>query len=541
VGFRRQADSFLRWLNSAGHRLWCLTAVLVVSVANVSFAGDAWFGVDTPDARERRSESFRSSLHTPDLQPLSIRLPASEDPYVGIQGDEIFSYLQEIIETTRAHRPEGERYWGRIAGSRSEVATAEYLAEKFSEFGLSDVHLEVVQGGKQWWPLGWQVTLLGGSDYGAGTTDHTFASAFPALQLEGNGEEAEALTINDLEAELVFVGQGHAVDLVGRDLKGKVAVVLANLQPDAFFQTARGHVNAIAEAGAVAVLTVMDGPGNHQYALEDMGPGTLPTLVLGGDDGRFLIDAMAAAGNEPLRVRINMQTEIRPSWEGQNVLATIPGETDEWVVVIAHLDGYFDAANDNGAGLASMLALARYFVDRAERPQRNMLFVGTSGHHEFSDGADAFIRDHTDVLEKSVAVMNVEHPASTMSYYRGALKFKRFTVPGQLMSTTTHGTRSLNVSNGNPLLIEFYRQAIDRYGLVIDAIRERRPPTGDAIAFFRAGNTVLQILDSNIWYHSDGDLSDTTPPVGLARATRVYAEVLDKIDTHSSEELARKR
>jgi hypothetical protein len=70
---------------------------------------------------------------------------------------------------------------------------------------------------------------------------------------------------------------------------------------------------------------------------------------------------------------------------------------------------------------------------------------------------------------------------------------------------------------------------------------ERRPPTGDAIDFFRAGYTVLQILDSNIWYHSDGDLLDTIPPAGLARATRVYAEVLDKIDHHSKQELGRKR
>ena len=97
------------------------------------------------------------------------------------------------------------------------------------------------------------------------------------------------------------------------------------------------------------------------------------------------------------------------------------------------------------------------------------------------------------------------------------------------------------MSNGNPLIIGFYEDAIDRYGLVIDSARERRPPTGDAIGFFRSGYTVLQILDSNIWYHSDGDLIDTIPAAGLARATRVYAEVLDKIDQHSMQDLAKRR
>ncbi len=520
----------------------CIITVFILAYSMGAAAGDAWFGVESPETRQRRSEQFRTALTSPDLAPLSIRLPAEEDPYREIRGAEVFRYLQDIAEVTHTNRPEGEKYWGRIAGSRAEVATAEYLAEQFRHFNLSDVHLETVHGGKQWWPLNWEVTLLGEPAYGAGTTDYTFSSAFPALQLEGKGEKAAALEIDNLEAELIFIGQGHTIDLMGRNLEGKVAVVLANLQPDAFFQTARGYVHAIEDAGAIGLITVMDGPGNHQYALEDMGPASLPAFVLGGDDGRFLIDAMAAAGaDQPLRVRINYKTEIRSSWEGQNVLATVPGQIDEWVVVIAHLDGYFESANDNAAGIASMLALARYFSSTDEKPQRNMLFVGTSGHHEFSDGAAIFIQDHADILDKTVVVMNVEHPASTMSYYRGALKFKRFTVPGQLMTTTTHGARSLNVSNSNPLIINFYRQAIDRYGLVIDAILERRPPTGDAIAFFRAGNTVLQILDANIWYHSDGDLIDTIPSVGLERATRIYAEVLDKIDQHTKEDLARKR
>ena len=496
----------------------------------------AWFGVDTPAARARRSATFRKALTEPDLPPLSIRLPIDDDPYAEIEGDEVLEYLQGIIDVTRETRPEGENYWGRIAGSRSEIATAEYMAEQFEAFGLQDVRLESVEGGKQWWPLQWSATLLGDPSYGDGTQDVEFSSAFPALQL---GE----VTLPDgmVEAPLVYVGQGHTIDLFGRDLDGKIAVVLANLQQDGFFQTARGHVDEVVEAGAAGVLVVMDAPGNHQYALEEMGPSHVPALVLGGDDGRFMIDAMAAAGPElSLRARISLEAEIRPSWEGRNVVATLPGQTDEWVVVISHLDGYFDAANDNGAGTASLLALARFFAERDEQPKRNMMFVGTSAHHEFSDGADAFIKAHKAELDKSVAVMNIEHPASTMSYYRGPLKFKRFTVPGQLMTTTTHGTRALNISNNNSLLVGFYEEAIDRYGLVVDATRERRPPTGDAIEFFRNGYTVMQILDSNIWYHSDGDLIDTIPAAGVARATRVYAEVLDKIDAHDREELLRK-
>jgi hypothetical protein len=93
------------------------------------------------------------------------------------------------------------------------------------------------------------------------------------------------------------------------------------------------------------------------------------------------------------------------------------------------------------------------------------------------------------------------------------------------------------VSNGNPQLISFYRDAIDRYGLVIDS-EVGRQPTGDAFGFFLAGYTVAQILDANLWYHSSGDLLDAIDPAGLERATRLYAYVLDKIDASDRVELA---
>jgi len=234
---------------------------------------------------------------------------------------------------------------------------------------------------------------------------------------------------------------------------------------------------------------------------------------------------------------MSLKTEVRESWRGKNVIGLIPGRIDEYVVIVAHLDGYFESANDNGAGLAAMIALAKHYANPdVARPKRNLLFIGTSGHHEFSDGVESFIAEHRDILDKTVLVFNVEHPSMVWSYYRGELKFKNLTVPGQLITTTSQATRGLTVSNGNSLLISYYRDAIDRYGLVIDS-EVGRQPTGDAFGFFLAGYTVAQILDANIWYHSSGDLSDAIHPAGLERATRLYAHVLDKIDATSRAEL----
>jgi hypothetical protein len=497
-------------------------------------AGQAWFGLKMPSERERRSLADRAAYESPAIAPLSLRLPVSDDPYTEIDGAEVYRYLEDIVRITEEQRPSGEKYWGRIAGSAAEHATADYMVRRFREFGLPDAHTEPVRGNAQWWPIAWQVTLIGDASYGNGTADHAFASAFPAAQL-GTG----AMKIAGLEAELVYVGLGHPVDLMGRDLDGKIAVVRAELQPDPFFQTARGYIEDLVSAGAVGVITIMDAPGNHQYVLELMGSPHVPCFILGGDDGRFLAEALAAAGpTRPLRVRLDIDAEVRDAWQGKNVLGLIPGATDEYVLVTAHLDGFFAAANDNAGGLAAVLALARYFAARADAQplRRNLLFIGTSAHHEFSDGAKAFIAAHPEILERTVLVINIEHPSSIKSYYRGPLRLERVTVPGQLIVTTSQGKRSLTVSNGNPSLISFYKEAIDRYGLVIDASVSRRP-TGDAFDFFLARKTVVQILDANLWFHSSGDRADTIHPNGLERATRLYAFVLDHIDQTDSDAL----
>jgi hypothetical protein len=85
-----------------------------------------------------------------------------------------------------------------------------------------------------------------------------------------------------------------------------------------------------------------------------------------------------------------------------------------------------------------------------------------------------------------------------------------------------------------------YREAIDRYGLVVNSMMERLP-SGDAYDFFKAGTPVVQMLDSNSWFHSDGDLPDTVHAHGLERATRAYAYILEQIDATPSDEMIPKK
>ena len=71
-----------------------------------------------------------------------------------------------------------------------------------------------------------------------------------------------------------------------------------------------------------------------------------------------------------------------PNLKTALVWGSIKGSTDETIYLIAHRDGWFDAAGDNASGVASILGLAEFYAKQppAQR-RRTLVFVGLDGHH----------------------------------------------------------------------------------------------------------------------------------------------------------------
>ena len=80
------------------------------------------------------------------------------------------------------------------------------------------------------------------------------------------------------------------------------------------------------------------------------------------------------------------QTDMLRALKGHNTIGMVRGSRDgEMMIVNAHADGWFDAAGDNGDGLAVLIALARHFAKPANQPERTLLFVASGGHHGARD------------------------------------------------------------------------------------------------------------------------------------------------------------
>ncbi|HEY6348252.1 MAG TPA: M28 family peptidase [Candidatus Angelobacter sp.] len=107
-----------------------------------------------------------------------------------------------------------------------------------------------------------------------------------------------------------------------------------------------------------------------------------------------------------------------------NVLAYLPGQTDEYVIVGAHYDhlgrGNFDSlapsqigqlhpgADDNASGTAGVLELARRLAPMKGKLHRGILFASFAGEELGLLGSAEWVKDPTRPLEKAVAMLNMD-------------------------------------------------------------------------------------------------------------------------------------
>ena len=107
-----------------------------------------------------------------------------------------------------------------------------------------------------------------------------------------------------------------------------------------------------------------------------------------------------------------------------NVLAYMPGKTDEYVVLGAHYDhlgrGTFDSlapsqigqihpgADDNASGTAGLLELARVLSPLKGQLDRGILFASFAGEELGLLGSAAWVKDPTKPLDKAVAMLNMD-------------------------------------------------------------------------------------------------------------------------------------
>ena len=213
-----------------------------------------------------------------------------------------------------------------------------------------------------------------------------------------------ATAAGGLTAEVVDLGRGTPEEFEAHagDIKGRIALVRHELMFAAGTIHRRRKYLAAREAGAVGFLIA----------------GPLPDTPLpaprAGKDG----DGIPAAGITPeaaaaLRrtargwptATLTIETEEAPA-ETRTLLFDVPGQTDEWVVLSAHVDGHDggESAMDNASGLAAVLAVTRALAPQAKHLRRGIRLAIFSVEEWALTGSAQYVQGLAEAERRRIAL-----------------------------------------------------------------------------------------------------------------------------------------
>jgi hypothetical protein len=447
-------------------------------------------------------------------------LPATGKAYGTIDGKHLWQYVREQADIAERYRDQGHpQFWGRIAGTSGDLEDAQWLLSKYQQAGLTDTHSQTVAFfGPQWVPQSWEVTATA-----AGKTMKLTSAQPPYGAVSTNG--------NILDLPMVYVGLGSEADFAGRDVRGKAVLFIRsqftyNVGPADVLKRAEDH-------GAAAIL-VSDLRGGNLNVQAYRANTTLPSFNLGTDDALAVRDLMAAAASgDPPRIKIRLDAQWVSGQKSFLVWGTLPGATDETIYVIAHRDGWFDAAGDNASGVATLLGLAEYFakIPQSQR-RRTMIFIGTDGHHQISPGGygrEWLAANREKFFAKTAVLFNAEHPSEVLTHGGAISGWTETVMPNAWYAG----------GSARPQLTTIARDAFHEFGLPIWAQPSEVPPGGDVGPFVGFLPGVVVQSNDFMYMHTTGDTPDNVGWSGLEAATRAYAKIVDEINKIPLSELRR--
>ncbi|WP_058366339.1 M28 family peptidase [Haloparvum sedimenti] len=252
----------------------------------------------------------------------------------------------------------------RMAGQAGERRGAERVVEAYEAAGLRNAGLEEFEI-PGWWRGDSSLAVTG---TGPDPVERTHEGSHAVIALPGT-------PAGEVEAPLVDVGTGtvEEFEAAGGDLDGAIAMASSRTpdEADRWIHRMEKYVNA-AERGAVGFVF-----RNHlEGALPPTGeigyhnrPGPIPAVGVSKEVGerlaRLAEDGAAAAGEsegDADRPTVSIAVDCRNEpTTSVNAVADVGPDTDEAVLLTAHVDAHdiSDGANDNGAGSALVAEVGR--------------------------------------------------------------------------------------------------------------------------------------------------------------------------------------
>lgn len=315
----------------------------------------------------------------------------------------------------------------RLVASPQLAAWIDYLVASFEGMGLQ-VDREPVEVPGGWWDhTSWSLQLIEGSS----ETEVPVSAYRPYSGIT----PAEGIV-----AELADAGLGFPADFAMGDFVGKIALIQQPALPltRGFLRTPativydpdgeipsndpynrawtailapQAQSPARAQAsGAVGAIVAWDysaEAATGMYVPFQSTPASevIPTLYVDRETGAMLRAKIASGAS----VRLTLRADVFSEGISEDIVATLPGQTDEVILVNAHSDGVNASQENAGVG---MLALADYFASLPLSCRRRTLVFALPVGHFFSGlGGDTerFIERNPDIIARTAGSLTMEH------------------------------------------------------------------------------------------------------------------------------------
>ncbi len=291
----------------------------------------------------------------------------------------------------------------RFAGSEGDARAVQWALAKMTALGFQNVRAEPVSVPR--WQRGaisvevlkpgkrtLEAVALGGSL--ASRPEGVEGDVFPVASMEA----LEALPRGAAAGKIVFI-QARMERTRDGSGYGKVAPMR------------RKGPAVAARKGARAVLIRSLGTdvnahtGTTRYEADAP---KIPAAALSGPDADVLEQLLA--GGQRVRVRMKLEAVDAGMASSANVVGEIPGETDEIVLLGAHLDSWdiTPGANDDAAGVGIVMAAAKRIAALGRKPHRTIRVVLFANEEFGIQGAKAYAAAHAAEAGRHALVMEAD-------------------------------------------------------------------------------------------------------------------------------------
>ena len=437
--------------------------------------------------------------------------------------DKMMSWITEIFN-------QGIRRPGYPADDLVET----WVKEQFENLGMQDVTLDSVpirkweaeDGNLRIWPVGNPDQAQDLPCFPLPYSQATDGVEAELYMISDTGNLAGKIAVHDMEFVNLptkilklwskrYYDPGHEFDHLSQMLP--FGILGAGIMASAM------NANA---SGFVGILGNYPRETHDYYVPYDAEIRDLPAVWVSPNNGKKILELMESG---PASAKVSYQGATSDSFS-HNITASLPGISDEWIVIGSHHDGPWSSAVEDASGMALVLAQAEYWsqIAQEQRPH-NLMFLMNCGHMSGGAGAKAFVERNEAFLKNVVAAIHLEHVAVDVKGENG-----------ELVATNEPVVRWWFTSRITPL------QEITKKAFVTEELHRSivmppdgfppgsdKPPT-DAAAYHAEAVPFVSLLAAPVYLFDSADTLDKIHQESLEPITRVVIRIVNDLKDHTA-------